>query len=150
MRSEIEQLLDVAVRKELEAEAIYRSAQAGFSDPVSQSLLQALAEEEAGHVIKVRELAQKNGEGKYWDEDKLRALRASDLVKDDMPIDKHSKLQDMLRYAIQREKNSVQLYTKIKQALKDKNAQNLCEELLQEELGHEIKLRNMYHDLFYG
>ncbi len=150
MRNEIEQLLDVAVKKELEAEAIYRSAQAKFSDPVSISLLQALADEEAGHVDKVRELAQKNGKSKYWDEDKLRALRESDLLKDGVPIDKHAKLQDMLQYAIQREKNSIQLYSKIKQALKDKDAQNLCEDLLQEEAGHEIKLRNMYHDLFYG
>lgn len=59
-------------------------------------------------------------------------------------------LQDTLIFAIKREQQSIEFYSKMMGVIRDETAKPLCQRLVREELKHKLKLEMFYDDLFYG
>jgi rubrerythrin len=59
-------------------------------------------------------------------------------------------LQDTLVFAMKREQQSVEFYTRMMGVMRDKSAKRLCQKLTTEELKHKLKLEIFYDDLVYG
>ncbi len=59
-------------------------------------------------------------------------------------------LQDVLVFAMKREQESMEFYSKMMSAMRDKSAKHLCQSLVEEELKHKLKLEIFYDELFYG
>jgi rubrerythrin len=59
-------------------------------------------------------------------------------------------LQDTLLFALKREQESVEFYSRMMSALREEPAKRLCQSLVTEELRHKLRLELLYDDLFYG
>ena len=59
-------------------------------------------------------------------------------------------LQDTLTFAIKREQQSIEFYSRLMSVLRDTISKRMCERLAREELKHKFKLEKFYDDLFYG
>ena len=59
-------------------------------------------------------------------------------------------LQDTLIFAIKREQQAVEFYSKMMGIMRDETAKRLCERLVHEELKHKLRLEIFYDDLLYG
>ena len=59
-------------------------------------------------------------------------------------------LQDTLTYAIKREQQAIEFYSKMMSVMKSRSAKRLCQRLTANELRHKLKLEIFYDDLFYG
>jgi len=59
-------------------------------------------------------------------------------------------LQDTLIFAIKREQQAVEFYSKMMGVMRDEIAKRLCERLLHAELKHKLRLEIFYDDFFYG
>ena len=59
-------------------------------------------------------------------------------------------LQDTLIFAMKREQQSVDFYSRMMGVIRDKDAKRLCQKLVSEELKHKLRLEVFYDDLFYG
>ena len=58
-------------------------------------------------------------------------------------------LQDILVFAIKREQDAIDYYSRMTGILKEKKAKELCKNLVNEELSHKLKLETLYDDLIY-
>jgi len=59
-------------------------------------------------------------------------------------------LQDTLTFAMKREQQSIEFYSKLMSVMRDEAAKRLCEGLVHEELKHKLRLEIFYDDFFYG
>ncbi len=59
-------------------------------------------------------------------------------------------LQDMLIFAMKREQQSIEFYSRLMSVMRDEIAKRMCERLVQEELRHKLRLEIFYDDFFYG
>ncbi len=59
-------------------------------------------------------------------------------------------LQDALIFAMKREQQAIEFYSKMMGIMTDEAAKHLCERLVHAELKHKLRLETLYDDLFYG
>jgi rubrerythrin len=58
-------------------------------------------------------------------------------------------MQDTLIFAIKREQQSVEFYSRMMGMMSDQGAKELCVNLANEELHHKRRLETLYDDLFF-
>ena len=145
--SEITELLDIAIDREIASEAFYIGAQKKTQDPGARELLQELASQEAKHREWVKDLKEKGLSRQSWRRKKLPDLMISEYLID-INLEEPVGLQDVITAAMKREQNSIDFYTQMKQLLNVKIAQQLCERLIQEEHRHKSRLEVFYDDFF--
>lgn len=58
-------------------------------------------------------------------------------------------MQDTLVFAMKREQQSVEFYSRMMGTLTDREAKLVCQRMVQEELSHKLRLELMYDGLFY-
>ena len=81
--------------------------------------------------------------------DKVLDLKVSEYLTSSDTLE-GAGLQDTLAFAIKREQQSVDFYSKMKAIARDEAATQLCERLTEEELRHKSRLEKFYDDLFYN
>jgi rubrerythrin len=59
-------------------------------------------------------------------------------------------LQDTLIFAMKREQQSIEFYSRLMGVMRDEAAKHMCERLVHEELRHKLRLEIFYDDFFYG
>lgn len=146
----IESIIKMAISGEEEAYALYSGTLQLVKDSQSRSMLQELASDELGHKVKLEGLLR---QGISWSISEGQFRKVADLKVGDhleaKPLDEGAGLQDVLIVAIQREKESHELYANLAGVSADDTTRNLFEFLANEELTHKRKLESLYEEVVY-
>lgn len=149
MPDELSGLLDAAMYKEIASQALYAAAQTKTQDPGARTLLKGLAGEEVKHLRWLKNL-QDGGMGQVaWHREKVPDLMISDYLTGADTLE-GAGLQDAIIFAMKREQQSIEFYSKMMGALRDQPAKLLCRKLANEELKHKLRLETFYDDFFYS
>ena len=149
MPDELTDLLDTAIYKEIASQAFYIAGERKTEDPGAKALMRELAEEELRHSQVLKKLKEK-GLGKLgWHREKVPNLMISDYLTGGETLEGVG-LQDTLIFAMKREQQSVDFYSRMMGIIRDKDAKQLCQKLVSEELKHKLRLELFYDDHFYS
>jgi len=148
MPDELTELLDSAIYKEIASEALYVAAQGKTDDPAAKALMKELAAEERGHQQRLKKLKEKGFSKHDWHPEKVPNLMISEYLTGGETLE-GAGLQDTLIFAMKKEQQSVEFYSRMMGALVDEDAKRVCESLVHEELKHKLRLETLYDDLFY-
>jgi len=144
MARSVRDILAGAVRKEREAQRLYRSARRQARNPAARRLLDSLARQEARHAALLRgkqvERSLAPAPARIQDLRITEFLMATDLRPD-------SSLQEVPIYAMKREESSFWLYHALAERAADKRTRNLFRRLAEEERLHRNRLEKSYDDL---
>ena len=149
MQDEFAELLDTAIYKEIASQAFYAAGQNQTQDPGAKALMTELAEEELRHSQWLKELKERGLKRSHWRKDKIPNLMISEFLVGGATLE-GAGLQDVLVFAMKREQESVEFYSKMMGAIRDRPAKRLCERLVHQELKHKLRLETLYDDLFYA
>lgn len=146
MQDEIAELLDIAIYKEIASEAVYVAAKSSTDDPGAEALMDELALEEKKHIQWLTDFRDK-GAKQQWHRGPVQDLKISEyLTAADSPSG--AGLQDALIFAMKREQQSVDFYSRMMGIVRGRSAKGLCRKLVNEELRHKLKLELLYDGLF--
>ncbi|NQT74289.1 MAG: ferritin family protein [Chloroflexi bacterium] len=148
MEDEFKELLDTAMYKEIASQAVYEAAQNQTIDPGAKVLMKELADEEAHHLQILRDFKQSDLESTEWDKEKISNLMISEYLTGGDTLD-GANIQETLTFAMKREQEAVEFYSRMISALRSESAKRLCKNLVQAEQKHKSKLELLYDDLFY-
>jgi rubrerythrin len=149
MQAELSELLQTAMYKEVASQAFYTAGQDRTDDPGAKELMKELAEEESRHLQMLKWLKEQDWRDSDWDRQKIPNLMISEYLTGGDKLEGAS-FQDTLVFAMKREQQSVEFYSRMTGILRYKDAKRLCERLVHEELKHKLRLEMFYDDLFYS
>ena len=148
MQDEFTELLETAMYKEVASQAFYEAGQNQTDDPGARALMRELAQAELRHTQMLKELRERDWKGDQWARDKIPNLMISEHLTGGDKLE-GAGLQDTLLFAMKREQEALEFYSRMMSALRDKEAKLLCQKLAHDELEHKLKLETLYDDLFY-
>ena len=138
-----EAVLSFAVEKEQEAQRFYREWAEKVESPAIADVLRGFAEEEGKHEAYLKEV---QGGGKIVPlSAEVTNLRISDYLVDVSPSGEMT-YQKALMVAMQREKSSFRLYSKMADTVFASDLKALFLRLAQEEAKHKLRLETIYDD----
>jgi rubrerythrin len=146
MEDEIIELLDSAIYKEIASETLYLAVQDKTDDPGASKLMQELAAEEKKHSQWISAFRDK-GTARSWHKGKVVDLKITEHLTGPDRLD-GAGLQDTLLFAIKREQESIDFYSRLMGSMRTRSGKVLCRRLTNEELRHKLKLEIAYDDLF--
>ncbi|MCQ4575067.1 MAG: ferritin family protein [Candidatus Brocadiales bacterium] len=142
----VDDVIKVAIEKEENAYNLYRGMLDKINDPGAKAMVSKLAEEERSHKNALERLdlkkLQKLGSKKVED------LKIVEYLQDRVITDTSS-LQDVLVFAMKREKEAHEFYSRFASEMPDLEVKNILEALAQEELKHKRDLEVFYDDVIY-
>ena len=147
--SELTELLDEAMYKEIASQAFYIAGQSKTQDPAAKVLMKELAEGELKHLQWLKNLKERGLGKRAWHQEKVPNLMISEYLTGGETLE-GAGLQDTLIFAIKREQQAVEFYSKMMGIMRDETAKRLCERLVHEELKHKLRLEIFNDDLLYG
>lgn len=148
MADELAELLDTAIYREIASQAFYIAGQKKTDDPGAIALMQELAQGELGHSQSLKSLKEKGLKGQFWHREQVPNLMISEYLTAPDSVE-GAGLQDLLIFAMKREQQAVEFYSRMMGALSDLSAKQLCQGLVHEELKHKLRLEIFYDNLFY-
>ena len=146
MRDELTELLDTAIYKEIASQAFYIAGQDKTDDPAAKALMKELAGEELKHARWLEALKEKGLDSQDWHREKVPNLMISEYLTGGDTL-KDASVQDTLLFAMKREQQSIEFYSRMMGIMRDETAKRLCERLVREELKHKLKLETLYDDM---
>ena len=146
MPGELAELLDTAIYKEIASQAFYIAGQDKTDDPGARALMKELAQEELRHAQWLEALKEKGLRDEGWHREKVANLLISEYLTGGDSLE-GAGVQDTLLFAMKREQESIEFYSRAMGAMRDETAKHLCEWLVHEELKHKLKLEILYDDL---
>ena len=149
MPNELADLLDTAIYKEIASQAFYIAGQSQTQDPAAKALMKELAEEELEHSQWLKNLKEEGLEKRGWHKEKVPNLMISEYLVGGDKLE-GAGLQDTLVFAMKREQQAIEFYSKMMGIMRDETAKHLCQRLVHQELKHKLRLETFYDDLFYG
>jgi len=149
MPDELVELLDTAIYTEIVSQAFYIAGQSKTQDLGAKALMKELAQEELRHSEWLKNLKEKGLEELSWHQAKVQNLMISEYLTGGDTLE-GAGLQDVLVFAMKRERQAIEFYSKMMGIMGDESAKRLCERLVHEELNHKLRLEIFYDDLFYG
>lgn len=148
MQNDFDELLGIAIYKEIASEALYVAAGKKTSDEGVKTLLAELASDERQHKERLQQLKDK-GSKVGWNRRSPEDLRISEYLTSPEIVE-GAGLQDTLVFAMKQEQRSIDFYSRMTGIVQSKSAKSLCSKLTNEELKHKTKLELIYDQLFYG
>jgi rubrerythrin len=149
MRDEVIELLNTAIYREIASQAFYIAGQEGADDSGARLLMEELAQEELKHARWLEALKEKGLDSQDCHQDKVPNLMISEYLNGGDSLE-GAGVQETLLFAIKREQQSVDFYSKMMGIMKDEAARCLCARLMREELSHKLKLETLYDDMLAG
>jgi rubrerythrin len=149
MSDELTELLDTAIYKEIASQAFYIAGQSRTEDPGAKVLMKELAEEELKHSQWLKDIREKDLNKRSLHQDEVLNLGISEYLTGGERLEGAS-LQDTLIFAMKREQQSIEFYSRLMGVMRDEAAKHMCERLVHEELRHKLRLEIFYDDFFYG
>ena len=110
--------------------------------------MRELAEEELKHADRLKGLKEKGVKRQDFHLEPVPNLRLSEYLAGGDTLEGAS-LQDTLTFAIKREQQAIEFYSRLMSVRRDEEAKYLGEWLAQQELRHKLRLETFYDDLFY-
>ena len=147
--SEIDDLLEAAMYKEIASQAFYTAGQKLTGDPGAVALMTELAVQESQHLESLKKLKEKGIKGGRFLPGKVPNLMLSAHLTGGDTVE-GAGLQETLIFAIKREQQAMDFYANMMSVMKDRSAKSLCRRLASAELGHKYKLETKYEELFLG
>ena len=148
MTEELAELLDTAIYKEIVSQAFYIAGQHKTQDPGAKALMKELAQKELKHSEWLKNFKEKRLEKRSWYRERVQNLMISEYLTGGDTLE-NAGLQDTLVFAMKREQQAVEFYSKMMGLMKDEAAKLLCERLVHDELRHKLRLEMFYEDFFY-
>lgn len=149
MSDALSELLDTAVYKEIASQAFYIAGQRKTEDQGAKALMKELAEEELKHSQFLKDIKEKGLDKNSWRRGEVLNLRISEYLTGGETLE-GAGLQDTLIFAMKREQQSIEFYSRLMSVMRDEVAKRICERLVHEELKHKLRLEIFYDDFFYG
>ncbi len=149
MADELTYLLDTAIYREIASQAFYIAGQSRTGDPGAQALLKELAAEELKHSQWLKDFKEKGPANQDWHQEQVPNLMISEYLTGGDTLE-GAGLQDTLLFAVKREQQAVEFYSKMSGIMREETARHLCEKLVNEELKHKQKLEKLYDDMLFG
>jgi rubrerythrin len=146
MPDELDELLDTAIYKEIASQAFYIAGQDKTEDPGARALMRELAKEELKHARWLEALKEEGLGEEDWHREKVANLVISEYLTGGDSLE-GAGVQDTLLFAMKREQQSVEFYSRMMGMMRDETAKHLCERLVHEELKHKLKLEMLYDDM---
>ena len=144
----MDELIDMAIYKEVASEALYTAAQSQTTDPGAIALMKELAGEEQKHLVLLKTFKAAGTKRSHWHPEKVPALKMSEyLTAADTPGG--AGIQDTLIFAMKREQESMEFYSRMMSVMRSRPAKQLCQTLAREELKHRFRLEIIYDGMFY-
>jgi rubrerythrin len=146
----IEEVLETAVQREIEAFNLYSDAAQGTNNGPLRNALLEMAEQERGHRVKLENIAAGNVR---WAVRMAKTQAVTDLRLSDHleggSLEPNANYHDILLFAAKREKAAFDFYKAMAEIVDDTLIQNIFEMLANEELKHKNRLERMYEDEVY-
>ncbi len=149
MSDELTELLDTAIYKEIASQAFYSAGQSRTEDPGAKVLMKELAEEELKHSQLLKDIKEKGLDEHSWRRDEVPNLMISEYLTGGETLP-GAGLQDTLIFAMKREQQSIEFYSRLTSVMRDEAAKRICERLVHEELRHKLRLEIFFDGFFYG
>lgn len=149
MKEELAELFETAIYKEIASQALYIAEQRKTEDPGAQALMKELAQEELKHSEVLKNLKEKGWAERDWHRKRVPNLMLSEYLSSPDTIE-GAGLQETLIFALKREQQAIEFYSKMMGVLRDESAKRLCQRFVHEELKHKLKLETLYDNLFYA
>ncbi|MFP3897311.1 MAG: ferritin-like domain-containing protein [Anaerolineales bacterium] len=150
MDNEMEQILQTAIQREIDAYNLYHSTAQKVERPEAKSILEELAGQEKGHRERLENLLE--GEGfrtiSRAQQQKVVDLKITDYLVES-PLDADADLQEVLIVAGKREKASRDLYTALGKVAEDEDTKGLFEFLATQEAQHKKRVETLYEKVVY-
>jgi len=141
-------IIDIAVQIERNGERVYRRAAGKIEDPSLRSMLQWLADEETRHAKWFEALIDKVPEsGNFPEQEKMgrallqNAVDAQSFSLEDADISSLAKIEDLLKLAIEFEKDTALFYGMIQPLIEDQETLKQLHTIIQEEKNHARRLK---------
>ncbi len=142
----IDEIIKWSIEREETAYNVYRGILDKVEDPGARAMLSQLAEEELAHKRKLERLDTTRLTDVH--PKKIQDLKIAEYLKD-RTLSELSTLQDVLVFAMKREKESYEFYVKLASVVGDPEIKKLLELLAQEELRHKRDVEAFYDDIIY-
>lgn len=140
----IDEIIEFAIKKEEEAFNIYKNLKEKTKDIALKKIFEELAGEELKHKQKLIDFK----EGKIIltpKSERVPDLKISDsLISIELKED--FDFQDVLIFAMKREKLAFTLYTELAEKSENENIKDLLNSLAKEEAKHKLRLETIYDD----
>ena len=145
----IEQAIRQAIAREEESYELYSRAREMVSDTVAQAMLEELATQELGHKAKLEVLLKGDASriAARATRKEIIDLKIADYLAP-AKLDEEADLQQVLIVAMQKEKDSNQLYEAMMQ-ITEGSTQELFRFLAGEELAHKNRVQELYDEIIY-
>ena len=139
----IDDILDFAIVQEIAARELYTKLSGETPDRDRQLFYRTLAEEEAVHEKKLRELKRRQFDLNPPD---MQQLQDSGYL-DALPLTPEMTLREVVRYALKKEKSARMLYKVLADSMLQPDLADLFRELAAEEAKHAAFFRKEYDAL---
>jgi len=146
-KTAFEQVMSVAIRREVEAHEFYRDVAAKMTDKEAKAVFAQLAQEEMGHM----ELLEKFKADPTMvmkitaPPADYRVAEATDARK----LSADMKPADAIALAMKKEQQAVEFYRGLAANAADSSTRNVFENLANMELGHKHRLENVFVEIGY-
>lgn len=142
----VDDVIKLAIEKEANAHKLYSGMLDKISDPGAKAMISQLAQEELEHKEALEKLNVENI--KKLEPRKIEDLKIAEFLKD-RDITETSSLQDVLVFAMKREKEAYEFYSKFAQEMTDPDIRKVLESFAQQELKHKRDIEAFYDDVIY-
>jgi len=146
------EILDIALNIENEGFKFYKDMTEKARDESARSTFEFLASQEKEHIVTFRELLKRFEEEAQelvnWDEatEYLKTLSEHKVFPDAGTLKemfKDSSPEDVVKYSIEREKDSIIFYYDLLEILADHEAKEAVKKIIKEEKKHVVILRDL-------
>ena len=146
----VNDIIRIAIQREIEAYDLYAQAAAQTDLPVAKDILNELAAQEQGHRNRLERIIEGNTFERLSrvQKRKVEDLKITDYLVE-VPLRADSDLQDILIVAGKRERASFELYSALARVAEDDDTRKLFDFLAGEELGHKNRVERLYDELVY-
>ena len=146
MRDEVTELINTAIYKEIASQAFYIAGREKTDDSGAKLLMEELAQEELKHARWLEALKEKGLDSQDCQRDEVPNLMISEYLSGGDSLE-GAGFRDTLLFAMKREQQSVDFYSRMMGIMEDETARHLCARLIREELRHKLKLETLYDDM---
>jgi rubrerythrin len=136
----VEQVLDFAIDREIEAIRVYKELAKMIEKPEMKKIAERLAQEEMDHKAKL--IAAQGGWTMLMPED-VGDLEIADYV-DDVELRPDMGYIDLLTFAMKKEKKAYKFYADLAATIKDEKLAEMFSLLAQQEAGHKLRFELEY------
>ena len=151
----LKDIIDIAIQLEQNGEKIYRRAAEKIQNSSLSTLLEWLADEEAQHAKWFEALMDTvTGTGDFQEQEKMgrallkNAVGTQSFTLEDADFSSIEKIEDLLKLAIEFEKDTVLFYGMLQPLIQDQETLDQLHVIIKEEEDHALRLKKVLSESY--